>query len=67
MVNVTLAVPEQIHKFMKQHNEIKWTEVARQAIIKKITEIEINKDPLRYYALKRLAEEGDNAEDLFEF
>jgi len=32
MVNVTLSVPERLHKVMKSHPEIKWSEVARQAI-----------------------------------
>lgn len=32
MVNVTLSVPEELHKLMKRHPEIKWSEVARQAI-----------------------------------
>ncbi|MBI2126083.1 MAG: hypothetical protein HYU02_02045 [Thaumarchaeota archaeon] len=32
MVNVTLSVPEELHKVMKRHPEIKWSEVARQAI-----------------------------------
>ena len=32
LVNVTLAVPEELHKIMKKHPEIKWSEVARQAI-----------------------------------
>lgn len=32
MVNVTLAVPEELHKIMKKHPEIKWSEVARQAM-----------------------------------
>jgi hypothetical protein len=32
LVNVTLAVPEQLHKMMKKHPEIKWSEVARQAM-----------------------------------
>ena len=32
MVNVTLAVPEELHRIMKKHPEIKWSEVARQAI-----------------------------------
>jgi len=29
---VTLAVPEELHEIMKQHPEIKWSEVARQAM-----------------------------------
>lgn len=32
MVNVTLAVPEELHTIMKRHPEIKWSEVARQAM-----------------------------------
>ena len=32
MVNVTLAVPEELHKIMKRHPEINWSEVARQAM-----------------------------------
>ena len=32
MVNVTLAVPEELHKIMTKHPEIKWSEVARQAM-----------------------------------
>ena len=32
MANVTLAVPEELRKIMKDHPEIKWSEVARQAM-----------------------------------
>lgn len=32
MTNVTLAVPEELHKIMKNHPEIRWSEVARQAM-----------------------------------
>jgi hypothetical protein len=32
LVNVTLAVPEELHRIMKRHPEIKWSEVARQAM-----------------------------------
>ena len=67
MVNMTMAIPEELHKLMKKHKEIKWTEVAREAIIRKATEVEAAKDPLTHYMLKRLVEEGDDAEDLFEF
>lgn len=64
---MTLSIPDREHKIMKKHKEIKWTEIARSAIIRKIKEVESNKEPLRQYSLKRLAEEGDDAEDLFEF
>ena len=32
MANVTLAVPEELRKIMRSHPEIKWSEVARQAM-----------------------------------
>jgi hypothetical protein len=64
---MTLAIPEQVHKVMKKHPEIKWTEVARQAIEQKARLIQAEKDPLRLYAYKRWAEEGPDAEELFEF
>jgi hypothetical protein len=32
MTNMTLAIPEELHKLMKKHAQIKWSEVARQAI-----------------------------------
>ena len=36
MGNVTLSIPEHIHKDMKHFSEVKWSEVARKAIIEKI-------------------------------
>jgi len=32
LVNVTLAVPEELHRIMKKNPQIKWSEVARQAM-----------------------------------
>jgi len=32
LANVTLAVSEELRRIMKSHPEIKWSEVARQAI-----------------------------------
>jgi hypothetical protein len=32
MVNVTLSVPEELHDIMRRYPEIKWSEVARQAM-----------------------------------
>jgi len=41
MTNMTLAVPEDLHKVMKKHKEIKWSEIARQAISEKARKLEI--------------------------
>ena len=36
MGNITLSVPENVNKEMRQFSEVKWSEVARKAIIEKI-------------------------------
>lgn len=36
MANLTLAIPDQTFKEMKKFNEIRWSAVARQAIIEKL-------------------------------
>ena len=67
MVNMTLAVPEKLYTALKRHPEIKWTEVARQALEQKAVALEAESKPLRSYAYKRLVEEGEDAEKLFKF
>lgn len=41
MTNMTLAIPDDLSKRMKQYKEVRWTEVARQAIEKKIGDLEM--------------------------
>lgn len=41
MVNMTLAIPKDLHEKMKQHSEIKWSEVARKAIREYASKLEI--------------------------
>lgn len=41
MTNMTLAVPEDLHKVMQKHKDVKWSEVARQAIIEKARKLEL--------------------------
>lgn len=41
MTNMTLALPEELHKIMKRHIEIKWSEVARQALWKQARKMEL--------------------------
>jgi len=36
MGNITLSIPEEVHKEMKHFSEVKWSEVARKAIIEKL-------------------------------
>lgn len=36
MGNITLALPAEVHREMKHFSEVRWSEVARKAIISKI-------------------------------
>jgi hypothetical protein len=41
MTNMTLAVPNDLMELMKKHKEIKWSEVARQALNVKANELRL--------------------------
>ncbi len=44
MTNITFSVDDNLHKKMKEHPEIKWTEILRQSIanyLKKVEEIDV--------------------------
>lgn len=41
MTNMTLAVPEDLQQIMQKHKEIKWSEVARQAMWEKARKLEL--------------------------
>ena len=41
MTNMTLAIPEDLNRIMKRHVEIRWSEVARQALWKQARKIEL--------------------------
>ena len=38
---MTLSLPDKLHEEMKKYSEIRWSEVARQAIIKKLNDLKI--------------------------
>lgn len=40
MTNITLAIPDELHKKMKQHSEIRWSEVVRKIIAEKVQTLE---------------------------
>jgi predicted nucleic acid-binding protein len=40
MPNMTLSVPADVHRLMRRHPEIRWSEVARRAIIQKLMDLE---------------------------
>jgi hypothetical protein len=39
MTHITLSIPEELYKAMKKHREIKWSEVAREAIRTKLSKM----------------------------
>jgi len=41
MPNMTLSIPEELHRKMKRHTELKWSDIARQAFEKKVNEVEL--------------------------
>ena len=41
MSNLTLAIPEDLEQIMERHKDIKWTEVARQAMWEKARKLEL--------------------------
>ncbi len=44
MTNITFSVDDDLHKKMREHPEIKWTEILRQSIanyLKKVEEIDV--------------------------
>ena len=41
MTNITLTIPEEIHKLVKKHNEINWSEIVRRTISKEVMKLEL--------------------------
>jgi hypothetical protein len=41
MANVTLAVPEELHREMRSHPEIKWSTVIRAALRREVTRLHL--------------------------
>jgi predicted ATPase len=47
MANITLSVPEEVYRRMKRRRDVKWSEVARQAIVERLDQLE---GPVGFYA-----------------
>ncbi|OGS51456.1 MAG: hypothetical protein A3K65_06410 [Euryarchaeota archaeon RBG_16_68_12] len=41
MPNLTLSVPRDLYEEMKKHPEIRWSEIARQALAKKLEDLRL--------------------------
>jgi hypothetical protein len=60
MSNITLYVPENVKKEMDSHDEVRWSEVARKAIMEKIIQMK-KLDLLRKYVEKEPFTDEDYA------
>jgi len=41
MANITLSIPDELHAKMKRFSEVRWSEVARKAIQRKVSDLEM--------------------------
>lgn len=41
MPNMTLSIPQELHQIVKQHNEIKWSEIARRAMWEQAKKVQL--------------------------
>ena len=65
---MTMAIPDELHSKMKQHPEVKWTEVARRAIEEKAKELEEEKMLWMKQAHEHAVRKGwSEAHELFDF
>ena len=73
MTNITFSVDDDLHKKMKAHPEIKWTEILRQSILNYLEKVEeIDYLPIKDFRerldpelLKQINELDDHEEILF--
>ncbi len=40
MANMTLSIPDELHKKMKKFSELRWSEIARKAIEQRVNDLE---------------------------
>ena len=41
MPNITLSIPWELHQIVKQHNEIKWSEIARRGMWEQAKKVQL--------------------------
>ena len=65
MANITLTIPNVLHERIKSHTEIRWSEVIRQLLQKKIEQLElinqiVNKSKLTQKDVDEISEKIDS-------
>jgi hypothetical protein len=51
MPNMTLAVPEELHRELRRHREIRWAEIARRAFVRELDRLHVYDRVLKNSAL----------------
>lgn len=41
MPNMTFAVPEELHREIRRHKEVRWSEIARRALVREVNRLHI--------------------------
>ena len=65
MANITLTIPNILHEKIRRHSEIRWSEVIRQLLQKKIEQLElmnqiVNKSKLTQKDVDEISEKIDS-------
>ena len=65
MANITLTIPNTLHEKIRSHGEIRWSEVIRQLLQKKIEQLElmnqiVNKSKLTQKDVDEISEKIDS-------
>ncbi len=65
MANITLAIPDSLHKKLRKHSEIRWSEVIRRILQKNLEQLEImdeivKKSKLTQRDVEEIAEKIDS-------
>jgi hypothetical protein len=48
---MTLAIPQELHRKMAQHTEIRWSDIARQSFERKLMELDLLDQALKHSKL----------------
>lgn len=41
MPNMTFAVPEELHREIRRHKDVRWSEIARRALVREVNRLHI--------------------------
>lgn len=65
MANVTFSLPADTYEYMKKYTEIRWSVVVQKAINQYIGKLEQSDRFFEKYSVRKLFEEGEEADAIF--